>query len=229
MRDQGYITDDEFVDYSSRPIPRPSQIEPPADDSIAPYFTSWLRQQLVDRYGAGEAFGGGLVVESTLDLEYQNLVQDAVAGHVDGVGLDSSVVVLDNETAGVLAMVGGDNYAEEPFNLATNGLRQAGSSFKPFTLITGLEEGHSTSEIFNSAQIDIPFKVKIPKKNGETEVLPDLFEVNNYADTYRGPITLATGTTSPTTPSTRSSARTSASPTSPARRGPRHPHRPRRP
>ena len=45
------------------------EIEPPSDDSIAPYFTSWLRQQLVDKYGAGEAFGGGLVVKSTLDLE----------------------------------------------------------------------------------------------------------------------------------------------------------------
>ncbi len=195
MRDQGYITDEEYVDYTSRLIPRPSQIEPPADDSIAPYFTSWLRQQLVDRYGAGEAFGGGLVVESTLDLDYQNLVQDAVSSHVDGVGLDSSVVVLDNETAGVLAMVGGDNYAEEPFNLATNGLRQPGSSFKPFTLVSGLEDGHTTSDIFNSAQIDIPFKVKVTRDNGSTKTVPDLFEVNNYADTYRGPITLATATT----------------------------------
>ncbi len=69
MREQGYITEEEYVDYSARLLPRASTIEPPADDSAAPYFTSWLRQQLVDRYGAGEAFGGGLVVESTLDLE----------------------------------------------------------------------------------------------------------------------------------------------------------------
>ena len=92
-------------------------------------------------------------------------------------------------------MVGGDDYAKEPFNLATNGLRQPGSSFKPMTLVTGLEEGHSTDEVFNSTQIDIPFEVKSTKKNGSTETLPDLFEVNNYADTYRGPITLFTGTT----------------------------------
>jgi penicillin-binding protein 1A len=63
------------------------------------------------------------------------------------------------------------------------------------TLVTGLEEGHSTDEIFNSAQIDIPFEVKLEKKNGSIEKLPDLFEVNNYADSYRGPITLFTGTT----------------------------------
>ena len=44
----------------------------PAENSAAPYFTSWLRQQLVDQYGAGEAFGGGLKVKSTLDLDLQN-------------------------------------------------------------------------------------------------------------------------------------------------------------
>ncbi|MDQ3729758.1 MAG: transglycosylase domain-containing protein [Actinomycetota bacterium] len=197
MEEQGYITNEELTDYASpsRLLPAPSAIEPPADDSEAPYFTSWLRQQLVDRYGAGEAFGGGLVVHSTLDLEYQALVDDAVSARVDGVGLDSSVVVLDNETAGVLAMVGGDDYAKEPFNLATNGLRQPGSSFKPFTLVAALEEDISTSEVFNSAQVDIPFEVKIPKEDGKDKILPDLFEVNNYADTYRGPISLASGTT----------------------------------
>ncbi len=92
-------------------------------------------------------------------------------------------------------MVGGSDYAREPFNLATNGLRQSGSSFKPFTLVAALEEEHSTSEVFNSAQVNIPFKVKVPQKDGSTKNLPDVFRVNNYADTYRGPISLATGTT----------------------------------
>ncbi len=229
MRDVGYITEDEYADYSTRQLPTPTAIEPPTDDSIAPYFTSWLRQQLVDKYGAGEAFGGGLTVKSTLDLELQQQVESIVSSRVDGVGLDSSVVVLDNETAGVLAMIGGDDYAKEPFNLATNGLRQPGSSFKPFTLVTGLEEGHSTDEIFNSTQIDIPFKVKIQQKDGSTKTLPDLFEVNNYADTYRGPDhalhrhdllrqlrLLAAGH--------RGRARRHRG----HRRGPWHPHRPRR-
>ena len=137
MKEQGYITEEEFVDYTAKLLPDPASISPPEDDSVAPYFTSWLRQQLVDKYGAGEAFGGGLVVKSTLDLEYQQAVESAVSSRVAGVGLDSSVVVLDNETAGVLAMVGGDDYAKEPFNLATNGLRQPGSAFKPMTLVTG--------------------------------------------------------------------------------------------
>ena len=48
------------------------------EESEAPYFTDWLRQQIVDKYGAGQAFGGGLQVKSTLDLDLQNAADQAV-------------------------------------------------------------------------------------------------------------------------------------------------------
>ena len=104
-----------------------------------------------------------------------------------GVGPTASVVVLDNETGGVLAMVGGHRLPEPPFNLATNGHRQPGSSFKPFTLVTALEQGHSTDEVFTSAPQQIPFRAKVPKKNGKGDkVVNELFRVNNYDDNYLG-------------------------------------------
>ena len=193
----GFITEDELHGtngYATRPLPTPSTIEPPADDSAAPYFTSWLRQQLVDKYGAGEAFGGGLEIKSTLDLELQEQVESIASSTVGGVGLDSSVVVLDNETAGVLAMVGGYDYQQSAFNLATNGLRQPGSAFKPFTLVTALEQGHSTSEVYASAPQSLPFRVRV-KEKGRTEVVNELFEPANYEDSYLGSASLATGTT----------------------------------
>ena len=198
MTTQGFITEEELTGqngYAARPLPSEFAIEPPADDSAAPYFTSWLRQQLVDKYGAGEAFGGGLEIESTLDLELQQQVEAIAESTVAGVGLDSSVVVLDNETAGVLAMVGGFDYEQSPFNLATNGLRQPGSAFKPFTLTTALEQGHSTSEVYASAPQHIPFEVKVKKKGGGTKVVNELFEPANYEDSYLGSASLATGTT----------------------------------
>jgi penicillin-binding protein 1A len=195
MADQGFITSDEYAKYSAIPLPLPNAIEPPADDSAAPYFTSWLRQQLVDKYGAGEAFGGGLEIKSTLDLELQQQVESIAESTVSGLGLDSSVVVLDNETAGVLAMVGGFDYEESAFNLATNGLRQPGSAFKPFTLVTALEQGHSTSEVYESAPQSIPFKVKVHEKGGGNKIVNELFEPANYEDSYLGSASLATGTT----------------------------------
>ena len=49
-------------------------------------------------------------------------------------------------------MVGGPNFETAPFNLATQGRRQPGSSIKPFTLLTALEEGISPETEFPSEQ-----------------------------------------------------------------------------
>jgi penicillin-binding protein 1A len=199
MVDQGFITEEEYADYSNpelHPVPGKDDILPPREDSEAPYFTSWLRQQLVDRYGAGEAFGGGLQITSTLDLDFQNQVQSIAQSRAGGVGLSSSVVVLDNDTAAVRAMVGGFDFQKSPFNLATNGHRQPGSAFKPFTLITALKQGVSTSATYTSAPQEIPFRTKVEKKNGNgSKVASEIFQVNNYNDSYLGSASLVSGTT----------------------------------
>jgi penicillin-binding protein 1A len=188
MADQGYIAPEEAQQYSRERPPSPSQIRTPEEDSRAPYFTSWLRQQLVDKYGAGEAFGGGLDVISTLDLSLQEEAQQAAYSRTAGVGLSSAVVVLDNVTGGVRAMVGGYDYRKQPFNLATQGQRQPGSAFKPFTLVTALEQGISPDTVYSSQPKELPFKtpgVKAPQK----------FVVHNYEDSYLGSASIATATT----------------------------------
>jgi penicillin-binding protein 1A len=195
MAAQGDITQEEYAQYAKEPLPEPDQIHTPTENSKAPYFTSWLRQQLVNKYGSGEAFGGGLQVYSTLDLPFQQEVSKIAYDRTAGVGLDSAVVVMDNQTAGVRAMVGGTDYQSRPFNLATQGHRQPGSAFKPFTLVTALEQGRSPDEVFASEPKEIPFKSQVPTKNGGTKVVPELFDVNNYEDEYQGSASLATATT----------------------------------
>ncbi len=98
------------------------------------------------------------------------------------------MVVLDNVTGGVRAMVGGYDYREQPFNLATQGQRQPGSAFKPFTLVTALEQGISPDAVYSSAPKELPFEVPGVKA-------PQLFEVNNYEDSYLGSASIATATT----------------------------------
>jgi penicillin-binding protein 1A len=188
MVDQGTLSQDEYNVAAAKPLPKPNQINPPDENSEAPYFTSWLKQQLVDRYGAGEAFGGGLRVKTPLNLELQNAAQDDVFGRVAPLGLSGSAVVIDNKTEGVLAMVGGSDFESKPFNLATNGHRQPGSSFKPFTLVTALAQGHSSGESFTSQPKTFRFHVPGYKA-------PQLFEVNNYEDQYYGSNTIASATT----------------------------------
>ena len=59
-----------------------------------------------------------------------------------------------------------------PFNLATNGQRQPGSSFKPFTLVTGARAGPLARRGLHLGPEEIPFEVKAPRRTA-TETLPD--------------------------------------------------------
>ena len=82
-------------------------------------------------------------------------------------------------------MVGGRNYAESPFNLATEGERQPGSSFKAFDLAAALEDGISPDSVWTSKQ-----KVFIvPTADGKEK-----FVVHNDEGAYSGSNTL-TGAT----------------------------------
>ena len=220
MSEQGYITPEEYTKYAAIPIPDGKEIPLPTEDSAAPYFTTWLRQQLVDRYGAGEAFGGGLQIKSSLDLEFQERVQEITASTLAGIAPTASRRSCSTtRPAGVLAMVGGSDYQEFPFNLATNGQRQPGSSFKPFTLVTALEQGHSTGEVFGSAPQEIPFRSRSRRTTAT--------ERRSSTTSSESPTTTTTTSArprspprppTPTTPSTRSSGPRWASRTSPRRR-----------
>jgi penicillin-binding protein 1A len=185
MYEQGYITEQQLQEGTTQALPAPGDIEPPSLDSKAPYFTSWLRQQLVDRYGAAKAFFGGLKVKTTLDMRLQDAAEESVNSYLGYSPATASVVVLDNHNAGVKAMVGGPNFDTKPFNLATLGHRQPGSSIKPFTLITALEEGISPYEVYESA----PQTFYFGKHNKE------IYSVSNDEDSYLGSCDIVCATT----------------------------------
>ena len=184
MVDEGDIDQMEYDQGVKTQLPAASEIAKPSVDSEAPYFTSWLRQQIVDLYGPGRAFGGGLTVHTSLDMEMQDTAQQIAQDTLAGVAPTASVVVLDNETGGVKAMVGGNDYENHPFNLATNGHRQPGSAFKPFTLATALSQGISPGTSYASNE-----KIfKVPHSKNE------YFDVHNYGDEYYGSSSLETAT-----------------------------------
>ena len=81
-------------------------------------------------------------------------------------------------------MVGGDEYNELPFNLATQGQRQPGSSIKPFILAEALNQGISPNSVWSSRKLEID----VPRSK-------EIFTVNNYEGAYAGITTLARATT----------------------------------
>jgi penicillin-binding protein 1A len=185
MYEQGYITEEQHAEGIRQALPAPAAIEPPTLDSEAPYFTAWLRQQLVERFGAARTFFGGLQIKTTLDLRLQAAAEEVVASYLGGLPPTAAVVVIDNRNAGIRAMVAGPDFEEQPFNLATLGHRQPGSSIKPIILATALEQGISPETVYESSQQTFTFG-----KNDE-----EVFEVNNYEDSYLGSASLATATT----------------------------------
>jgi len=69
--------------------------------------------------------------------------------------VSGAIVVMDQWTGRVLAMIGGFSYDQSQFNRATQALRQPGSSFKPFVYAAALDNGYTPSTVVMDAPIEI--------------------------------------------------------------------------
>jgi penicillin-binding protein 1A len=191
MLQQGYLRRADYEVSVSQALPAPKDIQPPHQTLVegvdAGYFTSWVAQQVIERYGATRAFDGGLHVETTLDLDLQRAAEQAVNGYLPGPGgPTAALVAIENSTGEVRAMVGGHNYNKSPFNLATEGERQPGSSFKAFDLAAALQDGISPESTWSSR-----LKIfTVPGTAGKEH-----FVVHNDEGAYTGSNTLTGATT----------------------------------
>ena len=95
--------------------------------------------------------------------------------------VNGGMVVIDNLTGRVLAMVGGYD-SSSSFNRVTQAKRQLGSSFKPFVYITALENGYTPI----SKVLDAPFVIDDLSKDG-------VWRPTNYGDKFYGLSTLRLG------------------------------------
>jgi penicillin-binding protein 1A len=190
MLAQGFVTRAVYEQSVTQSLPASQDIQAPKQQTIegveVGYFTSWVQQQVVERYGAPRAFDGGLRITTSLDLDLQRGAEQAINNYLaDPSGPSASLVAIDNATGEVRAMVGGRSFATSPFNLATHGERQPGSSFKAFDLAAALEDGISPESTWTSKQK----LFIIPTPRG-----PEKFVVHNDENAYSGENTLAGAT-----------------------------------
>ncbi|MCF7935392.1 MAG: PBP1A family penicillin-binding protein [Synergistales bacterium] len=142
--------------------------------SRAPYFTSYLLfKKLLPAYGTDQVYEGGLRVETTLDLELQQVAQEAVS-KLDSEG---ALIALAPSTGEILAMVGGKDFAESKFNRAIQAFRQPGSAFKPIVYTAALQEG--------IRPIDRVLDAPLEFGNG--------WKPGNYSGEFHGEMTIANG------------------------------------
>jgi penicillin-binding protein 1A len=179
MFDQHMISPGQYQEALVQALPSAENVHPPRPDSSQPYYSTWVTQQLVDRLGSGRVFGGGLRIKTSIDPDFQAAAEQAISGRLAGVGPSASLVAIDNKTGEVRAMVGGTDYANHPFNIATDGHRQPGSAFKPFTLVEALLRGISPGSVWPSR----PVTFRVSKH--------EVFPVHNFEDSYLGSVSLA--------------------------------------
>jgi penicillin-binding protein 1A len=190
MLQQGYIRHTVYEESLNQALPAPKDIQTPHQPLVegvdVGYFTSWVQQQVIERYGAPRVYNGGLRIKTTLDLDLQRSAEQAIDGYLPGPGgPTASLVAIENSTGQVRAMVGGRNYDDTPFNLATEGERQPGSSFKAFDLAAALEDGISPDSVWSSHQKT--FYVSSPRGK-------EKFVVHNDEGAYTGSNTLTAAT-----------------------------------
>jgi 1A family penicillin-binding protein len=201
MSDQGYITDVQRRAALTTPL----RVAPNDGYSVrAPYVVEWVRQWLADRYSLNAVNTAGMIVTTTVDPYLQDaagvaLVQGlarveslpgyrhpryATGGAVHRGArtpyLQGLIVSLDPATGDVLALVGGRDFRDSEFNRAVQGLRQAGSAFKPFVYASALAQGLPPTELLVDSAISLP-------KGDGTRWTPE-----NSDGTWSGPVTMRT-------------------------------------
>jgi penicillin-binding protein 1A len=153
-----------------------------------PYFFSFVREQLVERYGEQRVRSGGLRVYTTIDPRLQRLAESAIRDTLYyPTDPAAAIVSIDPRTGAIRAMTGViPGKAKNQFNLAAQAQRQAGSTFKAFVLTTAVARGIDPS---TTSYLSAPFHYELP---GSTEA----WDVTTYDHSYLGSVSIERATLS---------------------------------
>jgi len=149
--------------------PKVSQIAP---ERRAPHFVDAI-------IARNPALRG--TVRTTLDLDLQNMIERSVQAHLSALNrhdiTEAAVVVIENSTGAIRAMVGAANYATAQINGATQP-RSCGSTLKPFVYLDAIDKRVLTAA---SLLPDTPDAIRNEYAD---------YDPQNYNHRYLGPVRL---------------------------------------
>lgn len=165
---------------------------------LAPHFVMAVQDYLDSRYGEDVVRGGGLKVITTLDMNLQAAAEKAVA---EGVakntanygGKNGALVAEDPKTGQILAMVGSKDYFDIAnqgnFNVATQGLRQPGSSLKPFVYLAAFEKGYTPQTVLLDVPTEFSEDPSCPLVPDYTQSSKKCFHPTDF-EPFMGPVSM---------------------------------------
>jgi penicillin-binding protein 1A len=151
-----------------------------------PYFFSFVRDQLIAKYGVQTVQSGGLRVYTTIDPAFQRAAQDAIRQTLNEKNDPAAALVSINPANGAIRAMTAvyPGRKKNQFNLVAQARRQAGSTFKTFALTAAVNQGINPA---TSTYVSAPFHYQ-----------PDpsipAWDVSTYSHTYSGTITIQQAT-----------------------------------
>ncbi len=207
---EGYITEEEYNEAIKTDII--PQIKKFREKMLAPHFTMYTKESLVEKYGEEKVENGGLKVITTLDWDLQQAAEISVKEGVEKNmkkynAYNAALTAVDPKTGGILAMVGSKNYSApvslpegctpgknckfDPNTNAAISPLSPGSSFKPFVYAAAFKKGYTSDTMlfdlkteFNSS-CDADSVPKAPNVKAS-----DCYHPQNYDGKFRGPVTI---------------------------------------
>jgi hypothetical protein len=132
------------------------------------FFFEYVREQLVHRYGAKTVAQGGLKVYTTINLNMQRQARKAIAEVLNQPEDPAAAIVTLNPANGnIEAMAESESYEKSQYNLAADGHRQPGSTFKAIDLADALTRGIDPNTTFyNSHELQAGWLQNVRRQLG---------------------------------------------------------------
>jgi penicillin-binding protein 1A len=182
MAEQGYIAESTAQEAIARDLG--VQQSRYFRDRRESYFFDYVRDELIQEYGVRTVRAGGLRVKTTINPRLQREARAVMEGNLGDPARAAAIVSVDPRSGAIKAMASSRSYQDSKFNLAADGKRQPGSTFKTMALMAALDRGVSPSTSYTSK----PLKFNDPQWGP--------IDVETYGRSYAGSTTLQRATLS---------------------------------
>lgn len=208
MQQLGYINEDQLSEAKKETIV--------FSDSLtlikAPHFIMYVKKYLEEKYGENFLKEKGLKVYTTLDWDIQSyadqVVKEADKTNVQFDANNTALVVIDPKTGEILSLIGSKDYFgksypkgcdekitgacvfDPKFDVSTMGLRQPGSSFKPFVYATAFKKWYTPNTVLWDVKTEFN-KNCDPNGTQDKDIYNlDCYHPQDYDGKYRGMVSL---------------------------------------